>query len=92
MTSTKDMPDRAVLVAIGIAKQRNGILIEIPGRTRRRQLTILNTRADHDRLVAIPAGFEQPVVAGFEGQTMGLAATTIARWRIGCVRRVSICA
>lgn len=66
MTLTKDMPDRAVLVAIDIAKHRNEILIEIPGRTRRRRLTILNTRGDHDRLVEILAGFELPVVAGFE--------------------------
>jgi sugar diacid utilization regulator len=29
MTLTKDMPDRAVLVAIDIAKHRNEILIEI---------------------------------------------------------------
>lgn len=38
MTLTKDMPDRAVLVAIDIAKHRNEILIEMPERTRRRRL------------------------------------------------------
>lgn len=59
--------DRAVIrKAIDIAKHRPEILIEIPGRARRRRLTILNTRADHDRLVDALAGFEQPIVAGFE--------------------------
>ena len=66
MTLTKDMPDRAVLVAIDVAKHRNEILIEIPGRARRRRLTILNTCADHDRLVEVLASFDVPIVAGFE--------------------------
>jgi hypothetical protein len=36
MTLSEDMPDRAVLVAIDVAKHRNEVLIEIPGRARRR--------------------------------------------------------
>ena len=66
MTLAKDMPDHAVLVAIDVAKHRNEILIETPGRVRRRRLTVLNTRADHDRLVETLAAVEAPVVAGFE--------------------------
>ncbi len=66
MTLAKDMPEHAVLVAIDVAKHRNEILIEAPGRVRRRRLTVLNTRADHDRLVEALAAFEAPVVAGFE--------------------------
>ncbi len=66
MTLAKNMPEHAVLVAIDIAKHRNEILIEAPGRVRRRRLTVLNTRADHDRLVETLAAFEAPVVAGFE--------------------------
>lgn len=66
MTLTEDMPDRAVLVAIDVAKHRNEVLIEMPGRARRRRLTVLNTRADHDRLVETLAAFDLPVVAGFE--------------------------
>lgn len=66
MTLAKDMPDRAVLVAIDVAKHRNEILIEAPGRARRRRLTVLNTRADHDRFVDTLAAYREPVVAGFE--------------------------
>ena len=66
MTAHQFPTEAAVLVAIDIAKRRNEVLIEEPGRTRRRRLTILNTRADHDRLVALLRAYDQPVVAGFE--------------------------
>lgn len=66
MTKLQSMPDGAVLVAIDISKHRHEVLIEIPGRARRRRLTILNTRPDHDRLVEALSAFEAPVVAGFE--------------------------
>ena len=62
MTLAKDMPDHAVLVAIDVAKHRKQILIEAPGRVRRRRLTVLNARADHDLLVETLAAFEAPVV------------------------------
>ena len=65
MTLTQDMSDRAVLVAIDVAKHRNEILIEVPGRTRRRQLTVLYTRSDHDRLVEALAAYKGPVVVGW---------------------------
>ena len=68
MTLSEDMPDRAVLVAIDVAKRRNEVLIEMPGRARRRRLTVLNTRAEHDRFVETLKAFETPVVAGFEGE------------------------
>ena len=48
MTLAEDKPDRAVLVAIDVAKHRNEVLIEMPGRARRRRLTILNTRSSAD--------------------------------------------
>jgi len=66
MTLSEDLPHRAVLVAIDVAKHRNEVLIEVPGRARRRRLTVLNTRAEHDRFVETLAAFEIPVVAGFE--------------------------
>lgn len=66
MTLSEDMPDCAVLVAIDVAKHRNEVLIEMAGRTRRRRLTVLNTRAEHDRFVETLSAFEAPVVAGFE--------------------------
>ncbi|MEM6943357.1 MAG: hypothetical protein AAF565_06355 [Pseudomonadota bacterium] len=68
MTLSADMPDRAVLVAIDVAKHRNEVLIEMPGRARRRRLTVLNTRAEHDRFVETLSAFDAPVIAGFEGE------------------------
>ncbi len=66
MTLAENMPDRAVLVAIDVAKHRNEILIEVPERARRRRLTVLNTKADHDRLVEALETYDIPVVVGFE--------------------------
>lgn len=53
-------------MAIDIAKARNDVLIEIPDRSRRRRLTVLNTRDEHDRFIDMLQGFARPVVAGFE--------------------------
>lgn len=66
MTTLQSMPIDAILVAIDISKHRHEVLIEVPGRTRRRRLTVLNTRPEHDRLVAVLAAFEAPLVVGFE--------------------------
>lgn len=56
----------AVLVAVDISKHRHEVLIEAPGQTRRRRLTILNSRQDHDRLVEVLRGYDQDVVVGLE--------------------------
>ncbi|MCP4602776.1 MAG: IS110 family transposase [Proteobacteria bacterium] len=56
----------AVLVAIDIAKVRNEVLIEFPDRKRRKRLSVLNTREEHDRLIKNLAEFDCPVVVGFE--------------------------
>ena len=66
MTNLHPIPDQAVLVAIDIAKHRNAVLIELPGRTRRRSLAVLNSRAEHDRLIAELRGYGHPVICGFE--------------------------
>jgi len=66
MTTHQLTPPCGVLVAIDIAKTRNEVLIEIPGQARRRRLTVLNTRAEHDRLIALLTGLGQPVTCGFE--------------------------
>ena len=66
MTKHQSTPDDAILVAIDIAKARNEVLIQIPGRARRRRLTVLNTRPEHDRLIALLSEFGWPVVCGFE--------------------------
>ena len=66
MTNRQPTPSGAALVAIDIAKQRHEVLIECPGHARRRRLTILNTRDDHDRLIGVLRSLGHPVIAGFE--------------------------
>ena len=48
MTKPDFIPDGVVLVAIDIAKARNEVLVQMPGNARRRCLTVLNSRAEHD--------------------------------------------
>src|SRR6516165_776415 len=52
MTRRKSTPPEAALVAIDVAKRRNEVLIEAVRGGYRRRMTILNTRADHDTLIA----------------------------------------
>jgi transposase len=66
MTTHQLTPHAGVLVALDIAKTRNEVLLEIPGQRRRRRLTVLNTRAEHDRLIELLLGLGQPVTCGFE--------------------------
>jgi len=66
MTKPYPTPTEAVLVAIDVAKMRNEVLIEVPGRARRRRLTVLNTRAEHDRFLAELEALDLPIVAGLE--------------------------
>jgi transposase len=66
MTELNPTPAPATLVAIDIAKHRHEVLIEAPGQSRRRRLTILNTKADHDRLVETLTAYGAPVIIGFE--------------------------
>jgi transposase len=67
MTTCHPISAAAVLVAIDISKYRHEVLIEMPGRKRRRRLTILNTLEDLDRLVAVLRSFNgMTVVVGFE--------------------------
>jgi transposase len=66
MTNREPTPADAVLVAIDISKLRNDVLIELPGSARRKRLTVLNTKAEHDRFVGLLGDFGRPVIAGFE--------------------------
>lgn len=66
MANEQSNPERAVLVAIDIAKTRNEVLIEDSARARRQRLTVLNTRVEHDRLIAELRARSQPIVIGFE--------------------------
>lgn len=66
MTNHQLTPITGVLVAIDVAKARNEVLIDIPGNTRRRRLTVLNRRAEHDRLIALLTDLDRSTVCGFE--------------------------
>lgn len=66
MTDRYDIPRDAVLVAIDISKSRHEVLIEAPDQKRHRRLTVLNTRDEFERLVALLSNYERPVCVGFE--------------------------
>ena len=66
MTDREPTPADAALVAIDIAKLRNDVLIQVPGSVRRKRLTVLNTKAEHDRFVELLGGLGRSVIAGFE--------------------------
>ncbi|GJE83888.1 IS110 family transposase ISMex12 [Methylorubrum thiocyanatum] len=66
MTRPQLTPPAGVLVAIDVAKARNEVLIEVPGSGRRRRLSVLNTRAEHDRLITLLSDLGQPLTSGFE--------------------------
>src|SRR5680860_675131 len=66
MTLKEPTPADAVLVAIDVSKARNDVLIEIPGKGRRRRMVVVNARAEHDRFVEMLRALSQPVIAGFE--------------------------
>jgi hypothetical protein len=52
MTKAQPTSPATVVVAIDVAKLRNEVLIEVSDARRRRRMTVTNTRAEHDRLVA----------------------------------------
>lgn len=54
-------PSDATLIAIDVAKTHNEILVEQSGQPRRCRLTVLNTRADHDRLLELLGGLRAAV-------------------------------
>ncbi len=66
MTNRQPIPNNTVLVAIDVAKARNEVLIEAGPQQRRRRLSVLNTRPEHDRLVETLLRYERPIVCGFE--------------------------
>ncbi len=66
MTETSITQNAPILVAIDIAKARHEVLIAIPGKKRRRRLTILNQPDDFKRLTASLASYSLPVRGAFE--------------------------
>lgn len=78
MTRRKSTPPEAALVAIDVAKHRNEVLID-PGHGRRRRMTVLNTRADHDRFIAtLRMRLRDPSSSGSNRR-----GTITAFWRTG---------
>jgi transposase len=65
MTAT-DTTASTLLVAIDISKHRHEVLIGIPGKKRRRRLTIMNTLEDFQRLTTTLSSYELLVRIGFE--------------------------
>jgi transposase len=65
MTHTKSGAGETVLVAIDIAKARNDVLVEPPGR-RRERFKMANNARDFRNLVAYLKDFALPVRVGFE--------------------------
>jgi len=66
MAKIGDNHDARVLVGVDISKHRHEVLIAVPGKTRRRRMTILNTAEDYRRLIDLLRSFESPVTIGFE--------------------------
>ena len=66
MAKAQHTPDARILVGIDISKNRHEVLIFVPGKMRRRRMTVLNTADNYHRLIAVLRGFEMPVTIGFE--------------------------
>jgi transposase len=66
MARIETMPQQRLLVGIDISKHRHEVLIAIPGKKRRRRLTITNTVEDFQRLIGILSEHGFPVRIGFE--------------------------
>ena len=66
MARTETTPDARVLVGVDISKHRHEVLISVPGKQRRRRVTLTNTKADFERMVGVLSGYGLPVRIGFE--------------------------
>lgn len=66
MTDTIIAQTAPVLVAIDISKARHEVLIAVPGKKRRRRLTVLNQLADFKRFILTLSDYNRPVRVAFE--------------------------
>jgi transposase len=66
MTNIKLTPSEPVLAAIDISKNRHEVLIEIPGKKRRRRVSVLNTLDEFKRLINSLQSYQRPVRVAFE--------------------------
>ena len=65
MAKVEHPSDARVLAGIDISKHRHEVLIAIPGKTRRRRMTISNSTDDFTRLIAILREYGMPVRISF---------------------------
>lgn len=68
MAKVEHTANARVLVGTDVSKHRHEVLISVPGKTRRRPLTITNTLEDFQRPIALLSDYHLPVQIGFEGQ------------------------
>lgn len=66
LTSAKPTSVSPLLVAIDISKHRHEVLVSLPGKVRRRRLSIGNTLEDFQRLAVLLGQYGRPVRIGFE--------------------------
>jgi transposase len=66
MTDITIAQGEPILVAVDIAKARHEVLIAVPGKKRRRRLTVLNQLDDFNRLIATLSDYDRPVRVAFE--------------------------
>ncbi len=66
MAKVEHTSDARVLVGIDISRHRHEVLIAVPGKTRRRRMTITNSLEDFQRLIALLQEYALPVRVGFE--------------------------
>ncbi len=66
MTSVKPTSVSPLLVAIDISKHRHEVLVSVPGKVRRRRLSIRNTLEDFQRLAALLGQYGCLARIGFE--------------------------
>lgn len=66
MTDHHSTAVERVLVAIDISKHRHEVLIQVPGKKRRRRITIRNSLDDFHRLSESLTNYSLPVRVGFE--------------------------
>jgi len=66
MTEYNVTASTPVLVAIDISKGRHEVLIEVPDKKHRRQVSVLNTPDEFERLINLLRGFQRPVRVAFK--------------------------
>jgi len=88
MTTISITQTETILAAIDIAKSRHEVLIAIPGKSRRRRLTVLNRQDDFDRLIQVLTEYGLPVRVAFEATGMPDNQYIVLKFRcIGAFQR-----